>query len=171
MARVRREGITRKMSESNKVQKLKKSKKYAYGKEYNTLEGRIKIVNRYLENGEIMISYLNMETEEIVIKAELDVNAMLYAYTRELAQKVHENAEIAVSDEIEVPEVNYPPRAIESLTAEIQSLKKEVGALKDNISTLKDDKKTMQDIIEEKQAIIEKQFELIGTLIGTQTRG
>jgi len=81
----------RKMSESNRVGFLKKSKKYAKGKEYITEEGTIKIINRYLENGEIMISYMLMDTGDIFYKTELAVNDMLYRYSKkaqELAREV-----------------------------------------------------------------------------------
>jgi len=147
MARVRREGVTRKMSESNKVQKLKSSKKYAHGKEYNTLEGKIKIVNRYLENGEIMISYLNLETEEVVIKAELDVNAMLYAYTREIAQLAH-------ADALEAPEGKY-------ITEEVKTLREAVTELTDEMSKQR----------ERYEKIIDQQFELIKVLQEQLKRG
>lgn len=76
----------RKASDSNRVGFLKQSKKYAKGREYQTLEGRIKIINRYLENGEIMISYLNMETNKIIYAGELDVNSMLNEYASKTAQ-------------------------------------------------------------------------------------
>lgn len=140
----------RTISESNRVGFLKKSKKYAQGKEYNTLEGRIKIINRYLENGEIMISYLNMKTDKIVIANELDVNSLLYRYATEMAKK-------AQGEELAVRQGKY-------LSNEVQSLRSESEALEEALANAKEE-------IARQQEIIEKQFELISTLMGNQKRG
>lgn len=130
-----RKSVKRKMSESNRVGFLKKSKKYATGVEYNTLEGRIKIVNRYLENGEIMIAYLL--NGEVISKSELDVNTMLYKYAREVAQ----NPSVGDANDDE----DYT-----------------ISDLKDDVNELIEVVKSQQEKYEQ---IIDKQFELIKALM------
>lgn len=138
--RIEKKAVKRKLSESNRVGFLKKSKKYAQGKEYNTLEGRIKIINRYLENGEIMISFLNMKTNKIIIMSELDVNSMLYRYTTEIAKK-------AQGDVSNVSEGKY-------ITEEVKTLREAVRELTEGIAQQR----------ERYEAIIDQQFELIKVL-------
>lgn len=140
----------RKISDSNRVGFLKKSKKYAPGKEYNTLDGRIKIINRYLENGEIMISFINLKTDKIVIMNELDVNTMLYRYTSEIAKKVQ-------GDFLESRKGKYT-------SEELNALRNESEALEEALRNAKDE-------IARQQNIIEKQFELISTLMGHDSMG
>jgi hypothetical protein len=147
----------RKISDSNRVGFLKKSKKYAPGKEYNTLDGRIKIISRYLENGEIMISFINLKTDKIVIMNELDVNTMLYRYTSEIAKKVQ-------GDFLDSRKDNYN-------TKEIHTLRMESEALEEALRNSKEELEATKEEVLTKQKIIEKQFELIETLMGQLKRG
>lgn len=142
----------RTISESNRVGFLKKSKKYAQGKEYNTLEGRIKIINRYLENGEIMISYLNMKTDKIVIANELDVNSLLYRYATDMAKK-------AQGEELAVRQGKY-------LSEEVHALRSESEALEEALANAKSENLRLSTELARQQLIIDQQFDLISALMG-----
>ena len=150
--RIEKKEAKRKISESNRVGFLKKSKKYAQGKEYNTLEGRIKIINRYLEDGEIMISYLNMKTDKIVIMSELDVNTLLYRYATEVAKK-------AQGEDSALRQGKY-------LTEEVHALRSESEALEEALANAKDENLRLSTELARQQLIIDQQFDLISALMG-----
>lgn len=147
----------RKLSESNRVGFLKRSKKYAPGREYNTLEGRIKITNRYLENGEIMISYIDMSTGKLVLRSELDTNTLLYEYAREVARNLHDKPGKSPSDVLVPQEGNYTIDEIHALRMESEALEEALRNSKEEVIA--------------KQKIIEKQFELIEALMEQLKRG
>lgn len=155
--RIEKKEAKRKISESNRVGYLKKSKKYAQGKEYNTLEGRIKIINRFLEDGEIMIAYLNMKTDKIVIKSELDVNSMLYRYATEIAKKAQGEESMARVGKYTLNEIN--------------ALRKESEALEEALANAKAENLRLSTELARQQLIIDQQFDLISALMGKTKRG
>ena len=155
--RIEKKEAKRKISESNRVGYLKKSKKYAPGKEYNTLEGRIKIINRFLEDGEIMIAYLNMKTDKIIIKSELDVNSMLYRYATEIAKKAQGDESMARVGKYTLNEIN--------------SLRRESEALEEALANAKAENLRLSTELARQQLIIDQQFDLISALMGKTKRG
>lgn len=148
--RIEKKEAKRKISESNRVGFLKQSKKYAAGREYNTLEGRIKIINRYLENGEIMISFLNMQTDKIILMNELDVNSMLYRYNNEIAKK-------AQGDFVEARQGKYTLEVDEDLREQSEALERH--------------NKELEKQVENLERIVDLQKKLIDTLMEQLKRG
>ncbi|WKV24107.1 hypothetical protein PSYJYH_000072 [Bacillus phage PSYJ-YH] len=165
-----RKSVKMTMSESNKVGFLKQSKEYAKGREYKTLQGKIKIINRFLENGEIMISFLNMKTDIIEIRTELDVNSMLYNYSRKLAQKAQgeEITEVKpYSEKVNGMSKLPSQRAID----EAKHINDRIKSMAHKISELERINKDLRNDRENMQEVIDRQFKLIEALMSQQKRG
>lgn len=91
------------------VQRLRKSKKYAIGAEHETGGGRIRILNRFLDEGETMLKYLNLDTEEIITNKEVNVNRLVYDYQQK--KKVEAFEEIVVNHKHEISRATAVRRA------------------------------------------------------------
>ncbi|WP_163051599.1 hypothetical protein [Bacillus cereus] len=158
------------------VQRLRKSKKYAIGAEHETGGGRIRILNRFLDEGETMLKYLNLDTEEIITNKEVNVNRLVYDYQQK--KKVEAFEEIVVNHKHEIPLegptlVKDPGALVEQAQPkgeEISVLKAEINSLTEIISSLKDEVSSLRGevaiISENSNELIKKQFALIEKLVG-----
>lgn len=158
------------------VTKLRKSKKYAIGAEHETGGGRIRILNRFLEEGETMLKYLNLDTEEIITNKEVNVNRLVYDYQQK--KKVEAFEEIIVNRKHEIPlEGPSPVKDPHALVDQVQPSDEEISVLKDEInsltgiiSSLKDEITSLRGevaiISENSSELIKKQFALIEKLVG-----
>ncbi|MBK5492630.1 MULTISPECIES: hypothetical protein [Bacillus] len=158
------------------VQRLRKSKKYAIGAEHETGGGRIRILNRFLDEGETMLKYLNLDTEEIITNKEVNVNRLVYDYQQK--KKVEAFEEIIVNHK---PEIKYEGPTLvkdhdvlveqaQPKEEEISVLKDEINSLTEIISSLKDEVSSLRgevaSISENSGELIKKQFALIEKLVG-----
>ncbi|WP_433764470.1 hypothetical protein [Bacillus cereus] len=158
------------------VQRLRKSKKYAIGAEHETGGGRIRILNRFLDEGETMLKYLNLDTEEIITNKEVNVNRLVYDYQQK--KKVEAFEEIIVNHKpdvlLEGPSLVKDPGAlveqVQPKEEEISVLKDEINSLTGIISSLKDAITSLRGevaiISENSSELIKKQFALIEKLVG-----
>ncbi|MDR5022735.1 hypothetical protein FOL75_12345 [Bacillus thuringiensis] len=164
------------MGTKKPVQKLRKSKKYAIGAEHETGGGRIRILNRFLDEGETMLKYLNLDTEEIITNKEVNVNRLVYDYQQK--KKVEAFEEIIVNHKPEIllegPSPVKDPNALvekmQPIDGEISVLKDEINSLTGIISSLKDEITSLRGevttISENSSELIKKQFALIEKLVG-----
>ncbi|AMR85262.1 hypothetical protein P4K49_30685 [Bacillus cereus] len=164
------------MGTKKPVQSLRKSKKYAIGAEHETGGGRIRILDRFLEDGEIMLRYMNLNTRKDIINKEKNVNRLVYDYQQKKKAEAYE--EIVVNHKPEVllegPSPVKDPKAlveqVQPKEEEISVLKDEINSLTEIISSLKDEITSLRgevaSISENSGELIKKQFALIEKLVG-----
>lgn len=158
------------------VTKLRKSKKYAIGAEHETGGGRIRILDRFIKDGEIMLRYMNLDTRQDVTNKEVNVNRLVYDYQQK--KKVEAFEEIVVNHKHEIPldgptlvkdpialveQVQPSDKEVSVLKDEINSLTGIINSLKDEITSLRGEVTT---ISENSSELIKKQFALIEKLVG-----
>ncbi|MEC3017683.1 hypothetical protein P9Z80_10215 [Bacillus cereus] len=158
------------------VTKLRKSKKYAIGAEHETGGGRIRILDRFLQDGEIMLRYMNLDTRQDVINKEVNVNRLVYDYQQK--KKVEAFEEIIVNHKPEIiyegPKLVKDPdtlvESVQPVSGEISVLKDEINSLTEIINSLKDEITSLRgevaSISENSGELIKKQFALIEKLVG-----
>ncbi|HDX9704407.1 TPA: hypothetical protein ROY17_002045 [Bacillus thuringiensis] len=156
------------MGTKKPVQKLRKSKKYAIGAEHETGGGRIRILDRFIQDGEIMLRYMNLDTRQDVINKEVNVNRLVYDYQQK--KKVEAFEGIAEKSAETLPDTtglildtNVILELVATKEKEIGSLREEISSLKDEITSLRGEVAT---ISENSSELIKKQFALIEKLVG-----
>ncbi len=164
------------MGTKKPVTKLRKSKKYAIGAEHETGGGRIRILDRFIDDGEIMLRYMNLDTRQDVINKEVNVNRLVYDYQQK--KKVEAFEEIVVNSRpeilLEYPSPVLDPKAsveqVHPIDGEVNVLKAEINSLTEIISSLKDEVSSLRGevaiISENSNELIKKQFALIEKLVG-----
>ncbi|MDA1658811.1 hypothetical protein PDK35_02325 [Bacillus cereus group sp. TH153LC] len=164
------------MGNKKPVTKLRKSKKYAIGAEHETGGGRIRILDRFIQDGEIMLRYMNLDTKQDVTNKEVNVNRLVYDYQQK--KKVEAFEEIVVNYKPEIPlELPSPVLDTNALVENIAPNDKEISVLKDEINSMSKTIKNLKDeiaslrgevaiISENSNELIKKQFALIEKLVG-----
>lgn len=164
------------MGTKKPVTKLRKSKKYAIGAEHETGGGRIRILDRFIQDGEIMLRYMNLDTKQDVTNKEVNVNRLVYDYQQK--KKVEAFEEIVVNYKPEIPlELPSPVLDNNALVENIAPSDKEIAVLKDEINSMSKTIKNLRDeitslrgevaiISENSNELIKKQFALIEKLVG-----
>ena len=164
------------MGTKKPVQKLRKSKKYAIGAEHETGGGRIRILDRFIQDGEIMLRYMNLDTRQDIVNKEVNVNRLVYDYQQK--KKVEAFEEIIVNHKpdvlLEGPSLVKDPGAlveqVQPKEEEISVLKDEINSLTEIINSLKDEITSLRgevaSISENSGELIKKQFALIEKLVG-----
>jgi len=156
------------MGTKKPVTKLRKSKKYAIGAEHETGGGRIRILDRFIQDGEIMLRYMNLDTRQDVINKEVNVNRLVYDYQQkkkvEAFEDISEKGLDALPDTTGVfMDTNVILELVSTKEKEIGSLREEVRFLKDGITSLRGE---VAIISENSNELIKKQFALIEKLVG-----
>lgn len=156
------------MGTKRPVTKLRKSKKYAIGAEHETGGGRIRILDRFIQEGEIMLRYMNLDTRQDVINKEVNVNRLVYDYQQK--KKVEAFEGIAEKSAETLPDTtglildtNVILELVATKEKEIGSLREEIRSLKDEVSSLRGE---VAIISENSSELIKKQFALIEKLVG-----
>ncbi|MGX5594681.1 hypothetical protein [Bacillus cereus] len=150
------------------VQKLRKSKKYAIGAEHETGGGRIRILDRFIQDGEIMLRYMNLDTRQDVINKEVNVNRLVYDYQQKKKVEAFEgitekSAETLPDTTGVILDTNVILELVATKEKEIGSLREEISSLKDEITSLRGE---VAIISENSSELIKKQFALIEKLVG-----
>lgn len=124
------------MPNSKNVRKLRKSKKYAIGAEHMTGGGKIKVLDRYVEDGVILLKYWHFEEEREIINKEVNVNRLIYDYQQKVKAESFEKLQEGSGEVLQVQGVNSLEdvhkgckEATERLTEEIEHLREDVEHL------------------------------------------
>lgn len=156
------------MGTKRPVTKLRKSKKYAIGAEHETGGGRIRILDRFIQEGEIMLRYMNLDTRQDIINKEVNVNRLVYDYQQK--KKVEAFEGIAEKSAETLPDTTGLILDTNVILELVATKEKEIGSLREEISSLKDEITSLRGevaiISENSSELIKKQFALIEKLVG-----
>ncbi|PHB23111.1 hypothetical protein COE80_19555 [Bacillus pseudomycoides] len=133
--------------------KIGKSKKYATGKIHETGGGRIEILDRFLEDDEIMLRYRNLETNEEITNKEVNVSRLVYDYQQKKKAERFEQLEGEIIPEhVDMLEI----------TAQMQRMEELMKAQHEELEGMREDLSKMSELIE----LSNRQAKMIEKLLG-----
>lgn len=133
--------------------KLGKSKKYATGKILETGGGRIEILNRFLDDNEIMLQYKNLDTNEVITNKEVNVSRLVYDFAQKKKAERFEQLEGEI-----LPENT----GILEIASQLDQMREIMKAQQEELEGMREEMSKMTDLIE----LSNRQAKMIEKLIG-----